>query len=194
MGDPLIIWLNQVKFDSAARTITFITGGDVSQAGRILWRVGTATAEGNVATFSLKPGHYILDFAAVRKLNFRAYGAQRYVKKLAPLPLLGLSATTNRTFDADGNETNGRTFDENGNETSGTGTSFPARNELAKRLLDQGAISPEDDWTFELIPHEILGLPAGTAIGAEQLDLSEIRDVVLSLEYDVTPVAPSREG
>jgi hypothetical protein len=91
-----------------------------------------------------------LDFAAVRKLNFRAYGAQRYVKDLAPLPLLGLSATTNRTFD------------ENGKETNGTGTPpLPTRNELAKRLFDKGAIAPEDDWTFELIPQEILGLPAG---------------------------------
>jgi hypothetical protein len=66
-----------------------------------------------------------------------------------------------------------RTFDENSNETNGTGTPpLPARNELTKRLFDKGAISPEDNWTFELIPEEILGLPARTAIGAEQLDLS----------------------
>jgi hypothetical protein len=142
----------------------------------MLWRVGDASAEGNSATFTLKPGHYTLDFAAVRKLNFKAYGAQRYVKESAPLPLVGLSATTNRIFD------------QNGNETNGTGTPpLPARNELVKRLFDKGAISPEDDWTFELIPQEILGLPAGTAIGAEELDLSEIQDVVLSMEYDVTP-------
>ena len=65
-----------------------------------------------------------------------------------------------------------------------------ARNELAKRLFGKGAISPEDDWTFELIPQEILGLPAGTTIGAEELDLSEIQDVVLSMEYDITPGGP----
>jgi hypothetical protein len=98
---------------------------------------------------------------------------------LAPLPLQGLSATTNRTFD------------ENGNETNSTGTPpLPARNELAKRLFGEGAISPEDDWTFELIPQEILGLPAGTAIGTEELNLSEFQDVVLSMEYDVTPRGP----
>jgi hypothetical protein len=115
----------------------------------------------------------------VRKLNFRAYGAQRYVKSSAPLPLQGLSATTNRTFN------------ENGQETNGTGSPpLPARNELAKRLFNEGAISPEDDWTFELIPEEILGVPAGTAIGAEGLDLSEIQDVVLSMESDITPVGP----
>ena len=67
---------------------------------------------------------------------------------------------------------------------------LPARNELAKRLFGKGAISPEDDWTFELIPEEILGLPAGTAIGEEELDLSEIQDVVLSMEYDITPGGP----
>jgi hypothetical protein len=52
-------------------------------------------------------------------------------------------------------------------------------------LFNEGAISPEDDWTFELIAEEILGLPAGTVIGAEELDLSEFQDVVLSMEYDI---------
>jgi hypothetical protein len=175
LGDPLIIW-PRIAFDATTKTVTITTGGAVSQAGRMLWRVGDLTAEGNSASFALKPGNYILDFAAVRKLNFKAYGAQRYVKDMAPLPLLGLSATTNRTFD------------ENGAETNGTGTPpLPVRNELAKRLFDKGAISPEDDWTFELIPHEILGLPAGTAVGAEELNLSDIQDVVLSMEYEITP-------
>jgi hypothetical protein len=175
LGDPLIIQ-PRIGFDTTAKTVTIITTGGVSQAGRMLWRVGDLTAEGNSASFALKPGNYILDFAAVRKLNFKAYGAQRYVKDLAPLPLQGLGATTNRTFN------------ENGAETNGTGTPpLPVRNELAKRLFDKGAISPEDDWTFELIPQEILGLPAGTAVGAEELDLSDIQDVVLSLEYEITP-------
>jgi hypothetical protein len=93
--------------------------------------------------------------------------------------LEGRSATTNRTFDEEGTETNG----------TGTPT-LPARNPLAKRLFGAGEISPQDDWTFELIPEEILGLPAGTAIGAEELDLSEIQDVVLSMEYDITPGGP----
>ena len=44
-----------------------------------------------------------------------------------------------------------------------------------------------DDWTFELIPEEILGLPAGTAIGEEELDLGDIQDAVLSMEYEITP-------
>ena len=171
LGDPLIIFLPRVTFNTTAKTITITTSGAVQQARRMLWRVGDATAEGNSATFTLKPGNYTLDFAAVRKLNFRAYGAQRYVKDLAPLPLRGLNATTNRAFNPDGIEI----------------TPLPVRNELAKRLFDKGAISPEDDWTFELIPEEILGIPAGTTIGAEELDLSEIQDVVLSMEYDIMP-------
>lgn len=176
LGDPLIVRPHQFNFDPAAKTLTITTGGAVQQAGRLLWRVGALTAEGNRATFTLKPGHYTLDFAVVRKLNFKAYGAQRYVRGAdSLLPLSGLSATTNRTFD------------ENGVETNGAGTPpLPTRNELAKRLFGTGEISPEDDWTFELIPEEILGLPAGTAIGAEQFDLSEIQDVVLSMEYDIT--------
>ena len=175
LGDPLIIGLPRFTLNPTTKAITITTGGSVQQAGRILWRVGDLSAEGNSATFTLKPGNYTLDFAAVRKLNFRAYGARRFVNGAAPLPLRGLSATTNRTFDL------------NDNETNGTGAPpLPARNELAKRLFDKGAISPEDDWTFELIPEEILGLPAGTAIGAEELDLSEIQDVVLSMEYEIT--------
>ena len=142
----------------------------------MLWRVGDLSTEDNSATFKLKPGNYTLNFAAVRKLNFRAYGAQRYFNGAAPLPLRGFSATTNRTFDL------------NGNETNGTGTPpLPARNALAKRLFGKGTISPEDDWTFELNPEEILGLPAGTAIG-EEPDLGDIQDVVLSMEYEITPV------
>ena len=92
----------------------------------------------------------------------------------APLPLRRLTATTNCTFDQ-----------------NGTGTPpLPACNELAQRLFDKGAISPEGDRTYELIPREILGLPAGIAIGAEELDLSDMQDVVLSMEYDITPGGP----
>jgi hypothetical protein len=141
--------------------------------------VDGVSAEGLSATFNLKPGNYVLDLVAVRKLNFKAYCGQRHVTSSAPIPLTGLTGTTNRTFN------------ENGDETNGTGTPpLPARNELAKRLFGKGAISPEDAWTFELSPQEIMGVPAETAIGAEALDLSEIQDVVLSMEYDVTPSGP----
>lgn len=176
LGDPLVIFLPSIKFDTPTKSVIIKTGGAFEQAGRILWRVGDATAEGRIATFTLKPGNYTLDFAAVRQLKFRAYGTQRYVNSVDPLFLRGLNATTNRTFDP------------NGAETNGTGTPpLPARNKLAKLLFDKGEISPEDEWTFELIPEEILGLPAGTVIGAEELDLSDIQDVVLSMEYDITP-------
>jgi hypothetical protein len=57
-------------------------------------------------------------------------------------------------------------------------------------LFGDGAISPEDDWSLDLIPQEILGVPAGTAIDTEELDLSEIQDAVLSMEYDLTPTGP----
>lgn len=176
LGDPLIIYVPGVAFNATSKTISVTMAGAVQQAGRMVWRIGDESAEGASPTFALKPGLYTLDFAAVRKLNFRTYSSQRYVKGLAPLPLEGLSATTNRTFDANGIETNG-----SGNPP------LPARNELAKRLFDGGAISPEDDWNFELLPEEILGLPAGTPVNGDALDLSDIEDVVLSMEYDVTP-------
>jgi hypothetical protein len=175
LGEPLFITVNRISV-TPEKTIRFDAGGAVQQAGRILWHVGHRSAEGNNATFPLKPGNYTLELAAVRKLNFRSYCGQRFVAGLAPLPLTGLGATTNRIFDLDGLETNG------------TGTPpLPARNPFAKRLFDKGAIAPHDDWTFELIPEEILGVPAGAATSAERLDLTEIADVVLSMEYDSTP-------
>jgi hypothetical protein len=178
LGDPLIVFLPRFTFDTTQRSLTVTAGGDIQKASRMLWRAGDLTAVGSSATFPLKPGHHTLEFAAVRQLRFRAYGAQRYLNGdgTAPLPLSGLGATTNRTFD------------ENGKETSGTGspTPSPARNELAIRFFGGGEISPVDDWTFELMPEDILGVPA-TAAGSEQLDLGDIQDVVMSMEYDVIP-------
>lgn len=176
LGDPLIIYVPSVQFNTISKRVYVTMAGWVHLAGRMVWRIGAESAEGAYPSFALKPGLYTLDFAAVRKLNFRAYGSQRYVNGLAPLPLEGLSAVTNRTFDANGNETN-----------SAGNPPLPPRNDLAKRLFDAGAISPEDNWTFELLPEEILGLPAGTAVNGEALDLSDFEDVVLSMEYDVTP-------
>jgi hypothetical protein len=179
LGDPLII-SPRLAFDPVAKAITLGTGGAVALAGRLMWRVGDLVAEGNTASFKLKPGNYVVEFAAVRRLNCRVYSSQRFFNSAAVLLLRGLSIATNRTFDL------------NGIETNGTGTPpLPPRNVLAKRLFDNGAISPEDDWTFELIPEEILGVPAGTAIAAEELDLSDLQDVALSMEYDVTPVVAS---
>jgi hypothetical protein len=178
LGDPLVIHAHRVAFDATTKAMTFSTGGAVQQAARMLWRVGELSAEGSSATFALKPGNYILDFAALRQLTGKVYSTQRYVKDLTPLPLTGFSVTTNRTFD------------ETGTETNGTGMPpLPACNELAKRLFDSGAIAPADGWTFELTPEDLLGVPAGTPIGKEELDLSDVQDVILTMEYDVTPGA-----
>jgi Tc toxin complex TcA C-terminal TcB-binding domain/PKD domain len=177
LGDPLIVFIPRFTFDTTKRSLTAAAAGAVQEASRLLWRVGDLTAEGNTATFTLKPGHHTLEFAAVRQLRFKAYGGQRYVNGdgAPPLQLSGLGATTNRTFD------------ESGKETNGTGSpTLPVRNELAKRFFGGGEISPVDDWTFELMPEDILGVPA-TAAGSEQLDLSDVQDVVLSMEYDLTP-------
>jgi hypothetical protein len=167
LGDPLLVLLPRFTFDPATRSLSVAAAGDVSQASRLLWRVGDATAEGSTATFALKPGHHTLEFAAIRQLRFKAYGTQRYLTGDAapPLQLSGLGASTNRTFDPSGKETNGR-------------------NELANRFFGSGEISPVDDWTFELMREDILGVPAGEA-AAEPLDLNDIQDVVLSMEYDV---------
>jgi hypothetical protein len=44
LGDPFIVFLPRVRFDPAAKTITFIPGGAFQQAGRMLWRVGETSA------------------------------------------------------------------------------------------------------------------------------------------------------
>jgi hypothetical protein len=54
-------------------------------------------------------------------------------------------------------------------------------------MFDKGPIAPDAEWVFELSPQEILGVPVGTAIGQGALNQSDIHDVVLSMEYDVTP-------
>src|SRR5262249_33975338 len=71
LGDPLVVYLTRFIFDPTARTLTITPGGAVNHASRMFWRVGDLSAEGNSATFALKPGNYTLDFAAVRRLNFR---------------------------------------------------------------------------------------------------------------------------
>jgi hypothetical protein len=178
LGDPLIVFPSRVAFDASKRVLTASAGGDLQHASRVLWRVGEQTTEGGSATFALKPGHHTLEFAAVRQLRFRSYGKQRYMDggAGAPLSLSGLGAATNRTFDESGKETNG----------PGPASTLPARNRLAARIFGGGEISPVDDWTFELMPEDILGVPA-TAVGSEQLELRDIQDVVLSMEYEVTP-------
>jgi hypothetical protein len=152
LGDPLIVFLRRFTFDPTNRSLTVAAAGAVQDASRLLWRVGDLTAEGNVATFTLKPGHHTLEFAAVRHLHFRTYGKQRYVNggDAPPLALSGLGVTTNRRFD------------ERGKEINGTGglTPVPGRNELATRVFGGGEISAVDDWTFELMPEDILGVPA----------------------------------
>jgi hypothetical protein len=109
LGDPLIVFIPRFAFDTTKRSLTVAAAGAVQEASRLLWRVGDLTAEGNTGTFTLKPGHHTLEFAAVRQLRFKAYGAQRYVHGdgAPPLQLSGLGATTNRTFDESGKETNG---------------------------------------------------------------------------------------
>ena len=107
LGEPLFVTLNRVTL-TPEKLIKFEAGGMVQQASRILWRVGQVFAEGNSATFKLKPGNYVAELVTVRKLSFKAYCRQRHrVKPSNPIPLAGLSGTTNRTFDENGNETNG---------------------------------------------------------------------------------------
>jgi Tc toxin complex TcA C-terminal TcB-binding domain/PKD domain len=168
LGNPLIVLPNTtIKMEGDKVKISGKATSD--EASRKLWQIDGKTVEGDnfEQELALKHGNYSLSFAAVRKLTFRAYSHQRYDPSQA-LTLTGLTAATNRT-----------------EATSSSGSDF---NPLAKLFFEKGEISPQDDWYFELLPEEILGLEGGAVIGTEQLDLSGIQDVVLSMEYDVTPV------
>jgi hypothetical protein len=88
----------------------------------------------------------------------------------------GLSLSTNRRFNLDGIE------------ITGTGEHPPA-NLLTVALFEAGALSPVDEWTLELpiSDSENPFLRSVSATDVEQIDLSEIHDAILVLEYETTP-------
>jgi hypothetical protein len=139
------------------------------------WRIAKLPSQkGNKVTFDLEEGNYTLSFTAVRPLTACAYSKQRFDPN-AGFIFNGLSLATNRRFDLDGNE------------TTGTGTNPPA-NPFTTHLFSNGALSPADEWTIEIpLSDDNAFLRSVSATDVKQIDLSEIRDVILSLEYETTP-------
>jgi len=142
------------------------------------WRVGEqGGAKGNSATFDLEPGDYTLDFVAVRPLKARLYCTQRHLTDPV-FDLNGLGLASNRRFDVDGNDTTG--VDPN-----------PEANALAMHLFPtDGALSPVDEWTVELPLSENAFLRSVGPTDVEHIELAEIQDIVLALEYETTPGGP----
>jgi PKD repeat protein len=136
------------------------------------WRIGNeASGKGSLASFDLPPGTHILHFRAVRMIRAHVYNRQQHQPE-ASLEFDGLHLTSNRRFDLDGTE------------TTGTGANPPV-NVFATHLLTGRTLSPVDDgWTVELLRSENPFLQSVTGTDNEQIDLGEIFDAVLALEYE----------
>jgi hypothetical protein len=137
-----------------------------------VWKINTEieSHRGTSAEFKdLKPGSYTLSFTALRLLKAHIHGHQRHLPDDI-FTLNGLSIATNRTFNP---------------ATGVEETKTP--NALASHLFEDGPISPVDKWTFELSLEDNPFLRSVTQSDIEEIDLSEIADAVLSLEYETLP-------
>jgi hypothetical protein len=136
------------------------------------WRVGNeASVKGGLASFDLPPGTHMLYFRAVRVIRARVYNRQHHQPETF-LEFDGLHLTSNRRFDRDGTE------------ITGTGANPPA-NAFAAHMLTGRTLSPVDQgWTVELLRSDNPFLRSVTRTDNEQIDLGEIFDAVLALEYE----------
>jgi peptidoglycan hydrolase-like protein with peptidoglycan-binding domain len=144
----------------------------------VIWKVDQAPAQrGPQDVLELPAGKHVVTFTAVRKLNGRVYSQGRFVPDQA-LALDGLRINTNRVFELDGTE------------TTGSGNHAPA-NALTEHLfpLDPSsnqrlALSPVDHWTLEVSPDDNPFLRSVTSNDNLQVDLDEVEDAILILEYE----------
>jgi hypothetical protein len=132
----------------------------------IVWKLDRDPAgTGHTVQFDLEPGGYVLSFTAVRTLHGRFTCRQRFDPG-HDFTLERLRLGTNRTFDQAGAET----------------TAVP--NVLAIHLFDTGEVGPVDRWELELPVDDNMFLRVVTPSDQEQVNLGEIDDAILSLEYE----------
>lgn len=103
---------------------------------------------------------------AIRSLAVQFSSAQCYNTSAAHLSLPGLKVATNREFD------------EQGVLKPGTLNSF------ASRVFGNGEHSPVDNWQITITAADNPFLKSVDSAGREAVDLSEIEDAVLGLEYE----------
>jgi PKD domain len=146
-----------------------VTVNASAAVGKMLARIGDQTG----SVFQLADGEHTFDFVAARALRFRAYCDQRHQNTVVLDPG-GLNLASNRRFDDVGANVTGVTPN-------------PPANEWTKQLFEadaRGVLSPEDNWTLELNLNDKPELMGVTLPDVAQLDLSELQDVVLALEYE----------
>jgi len=126
-------------------------------------------ADSGSVVLNVKPGSYVLNFLAMRKLSARFYSKQRYLPT-TPVALYRGRVSTNRTFDP----------------STGANTTV-SPNALATQMFGDGTItiSPDDRWTLELPLTENPWFRTVSASDIAAFDGSELGDAVISLEYPV---------
>ena len=107
---------------------------------------------------------------AIRNLAVHFSGTQCYDPTAAELTLPGLRTATNREFD------------EQGSLKPGTA------NDLSRRVFGNGEHSPIDNWQLTITAANNPFLKVVDSTGREIMDLSEIEDAVLALEYEAEEI------
>jgi len=133
----------------------------------VIFRIENVQADpgSDPVSFTLGPGRYVLRFIASRPLNARFYSQQRF-DPVTILAVQSLRLATNRTFDLD-----------TGAETA------TDLNAFGQHIFNSDVIAPTDRWTLELPIDQNAAIVSVTSSDVKQLDLSELSDVVLALEY-----------
>jgi hypothetical protein len=124
-------------------------------------------ADSGSVVFDLKPGSYVLNFLAVRKLSARFYSKQRYLP-ISPVALSRGRVSTNRTFDL---------------ATGVNTTTSP--NAFSTQLFGNGTVtlSPVDRWTLELPLADNPWFTTVSPSDIAEFDGGELADAILSLEF-----------
>jgi peptidoglycan hydrolase-like protein with peptidoglycan-binding domain len=150
-------------------TLTISTPGVTDVSLDCSAGIARGRADSGPLTLKLKPGTYLLDFLATRKLSARFYSKQRYLPA-APIVLNRDRIATNRTFDVT-----------TGAETTASLNAFGAL--IFKNGNATVALSPVDRWTLELPladnPWFVTVSPSDIA----EFDGGELADAILGLEF-----------
>jgi hypothetical protein len=156
---------NEIKLEPSL----LVPSGEVLS---VVWRIDgkQADAGSDPVTFTVAPGRYVLRFSAIRPLSARFYSQQRF-DPAAELEMKGLRLASNRNFDL---------------ETGAETTTSP--NAFAQHVFRSDVLAPTDRWTLELPLDDNPSLLSVSSTDVKQVDLSDLSDIVLALEYEVRDV------
>jgi hypothetical protein len=132
----------------------------------VIWRIDNVRSDpGSPVSFTLDPGRYVLRLTASRPLTARFYSQQRF-DPTTTLNVESLRLATNRTFDV--------------NTGAETTTNL---NAFGQHIFTGNTLAPTDRWTLELPLDQNPSAVSVSSSDVRQLDLSELSDVILALEY-----------